>query len=365
VGERTLGDRRLVSPLLHLDAAAGSRASQATVDAIQAHLRLETELGIYPAEAVAAETIERLRGDLAELFGVPAAGVALVEGATAALDTLLTAWPLPAGAAVGMLPSEWGPNVDTFRARGLTPVELPADPSGLLALEAFEQLLRTAPPALAHVTQVPAHRGLRQPVETAAQLCRSFGVPLWVDAAQAVGQTEVATGADAVYGTSRKWLAGPRGVGFLAIDPANWATLTPPRTARFEGLPPVWMLESGDAHVAGRVGLANAVREYVDAGPAARHRRLSLAGDLTREVLGDVPGWQVVAGWGPITGLRAIAGQDPVSVRDRLLREDQILVTVSMPWRAAELTEPWLRVSAQADTTTNDLERLVQGLTNP
>jgi len=358
----TLG---VMSAVLHLDAAAGSRASQATADAVQAHLRLETELGIYPAEAEAAGTIERLRGDLAELFGVPADGVALVEGATAALDTLLTAWPLPAGASVGVLPSEWGPNVDTFRARGLTPAELPADPNGLLGLEAFEQLLRTAPPTLVHLTQVPAHRGLRQPAATAAQLCRSFGVPLWVDAAQAVGQTEVATAADAVYGTSRKWLAGPRGVGFLAIDPANWAALRPPRTTRFEGLPRVRMLESGDAHVAGRVGLANAVREYVDAGPAARHRQLALVGDLTRDILGDVPGWQVVSGTGPITALLATAGQDPVAVRDRLLCEHQILVTVSMPWRAAELTEPWLRVSPQADTTTNDLERLVKGLTNP
>jgi pyridoxal 5-phosphate dependent beta-lyase len=43
------------------------------------------------------------------------------------------------------------------------------------------------------------------------------GVPLWVDAAQALGHVDTARGADAVYATSRKWLTGPRGVGLLAV----------------------------------------------------------------------------------------------------------------------------------------------------
>ena len=352
-----------MSPLLHFDAAAGSRASRATLGAIEAHLEREIELGIYPAEAAAADTIERLRSDLAAMIGVPPDGVALVESATAALDTLLTAWPLPAGAAMGVLPSEWGPNVDTFRARGLTPVELPADPSGLLDLEALERLLGSDPPAMVHLAQVPAHRGLRQPVEAAVQLCRAVGVPLWVDAAQAVGQTEVATGADAIYGTSRKWLAGPRGVGFLAVDPQHWAALRAPRTLRFEGLPPVRMLESGDAHVAGRVGLAQAVRAYVESGPASIHARLDEIGALTRASLADVPGWQVLPGSGPITALRPTNGQDAAATRDRLLREHRILVTASQTWRAAELTEPWLRVSPHVDVTEDDLLRLARGLT--
>ena len=41
------------------------------------------------------------------------------------------------------------------------------------------------------------------------QLCRAAGVPLVLDAAQSLGHVDTDLGADVVYGTSRKWLAGP------------------------------------------------------------------------------------------------------------------------------------------------------------
>jgi len=350
-----------VSPLLHLDAAAGSRASEATLEAVTEHLRLELELGIYPAEAAAGPVLEGLHTDLGDLLGVPGEGIALVEGATAALDALLRAWPLPTGARVGVLPSEWGPNLDTFRQRGLVPVELVVDDGGLVDLEALPARLGLLD--LLHLVQVPAHRGLVQPVAAAARLARDHGVPLWVDAAQAIGQTAVDTAADAVYGTGRKWLRGPRGVGFLGVDPRNWALLRPPRTQRFAGLPVVRMLESGDAHAAGRVGLAAAVRAYVEAGPASVHEQLDELGQVTRTVLDDLTDWEVLPGTGPITALRPTAGQDPFAVKDALLRDHDMLVTASHRWRSPELTEPLLRVSPHLEVSDVELIELKQALT--
>ncbi len=47
-------------------------------------------------------------------------------------------------------------------------------------------------------------------------MCRALGVPLVVDAAQALRAPRLrGIGADAVYSSSRKWTAGPRGVGML------------------------------------------------------------------------------------------------------------------------------------------------------
>ena len=77
------------------------------------------------------------------------------------------------------------------------------------------------PPAAVHLTQVTSHRALVQPAAAAAAICRAAGVPLWVDAAQALGHVDTAWGADAIYGTSRKWLTGPRGVGVLGVA-AQW-----------------------------------------------------------------------------------------------------------------------------------------------
>ena len=78
---------------------------------------------------------------------------------------------------------------------------------------------------MVHLTQVTSHRGLVQPVAEAAALCRAAGVPLWVDAAQALGHVDTACGADAIYATSRKWLTGPRGVGVIGVAEPWWDRL--------------------------------------------------------------------------------------------------------------------------------------------
>ena len=63
-----------------------------------------------------------------------------------------------------------------------------------------------------------------------AQLCRELGLPLVVDAAQALGQVDCAVDADVTYSSSRKWIAGPRGVGLLAVRRDLMERL-PPRLA--------------------------------------------------------------------------------------------------------------------------------------
>jgi len=70
--------------------------------------------------------------------------------------------------------------------------------SSAATLAALEQLLAASPPAVVHLDQVTSHRPLVQPVAAAAALCHAAGVPLWVDAAQAMGHVDTACGADAL-----------------------------------------------------------------------------------------------------------------------------------------------------------------------
>ena len=124
-----------------------------------------------------------------------------------------------------------------------------------------------------HLTQVTSHRALVQPVAEAAALCRAAEVPLWVDAAQALGHVDTACGADAIYATSRKWLTGPRGVGLAGVAERWWDRLQVSvadmvAVQQPAGSSPLWLVEAGEANVAAWVGLCTAVREYVQAGPA-------------------------------------------------------------------------------------------------
>ncbi len=365
---RQWGEARPPSTLLHLDHAAVGRSSQATLDAVSTHARLEAEAGGYVAEQRAQPCLDALRADVAGLLGTDPDGVAFLESGTAALQALVDAWPLPEGARVAVAPAEWGPDLEILEHRGLRAETLDVDSLGVVDLAALEARLRDSPPELLLVDQVAAHRGLVQPAEAMVALGRAFGVPVWVDAAQAVGQLPVAA-ADAVFGTSRKWLTGPRGVGMLAIAAQHRDTLRLRRAAKYPDRPPVRHLESEEAHVAGRVGLAVAVRECLDLGIEQISRRLVEVGRLTREAVESVDGWEVLhpeAPAGAITALVATAGQDVAATRQRLLDQHAIVTSICHPWRAPREvphgTGPWLRLSPHVDLTGADLDRLCEAL---
>jgi hercynylcysteine S-oxide lyase len=364
-------DRRPVPRGIHLDTAAAGRCSMATLAAMAAHAELEATAGAYVAQAEAEPVLERGRADLAGLLGVPAAGVAFTESASAARAVLLSAWPLRAGDTVAILPSEWGPNMSAFADRGLELTELPAEADGTLSFSGLRDLLAARPPAVVHLTQVASHRGLVQPVAAAAELCRAAGVPLWVDAAQSIGHADTACGADAVYATSRKWLAGPRGVGLLAIADRWWdrlRTTSNPlaRASMPTGSSPVRLLESAEATIAGRAGLSAAVREHLEDGPARVRERLAAVGLLTRQVLAGLPGWAVdgfAEAPSAITALRPTAGQDLHAVQAGLLAGHGILTTTASPLRAPrQMTGPVLRISPHVDCTIGDLTALREAL---
>src|SRR5262249_20413687 len=232
----------------------------------------EATVGAYVAQAEVQPVLDAGRAGLGRLLGVRPEGIAFVESASAALETLLVSWPLQPGDTVAVLPSEWGPNLAPFGHHGLRLAGLAAHGDGTVDLDQLKAFLAASPPAFVHLTQVASHRCLIQPVAEAAALCRAAGVPLWVDAAQALGHVDTACGADVLYATSRKWLAGPRGVGLLAVSDRWWDTLqvrtsplaggsAPPRT------PPLRLLESHEANVPGRGRPGTAGRPAPDRGP--------------------------------------------------------------------------------------------------
>jgi hercynylcysteine S-oxide lyase len=403
---------------VHLDTAAAGRSSLATLAAAAAHAEREAMTGAYVAATDAAPVLAAGRAELARLLGVPAAGLAFVPNAEAALEALLLAWPFSEGDTVAVVRSEWGPNLHAFGVRGLRVTEIATTDDGTVDLAGLESMLASAPPALVHLTQVASHRPLVQPVAAVAALCRAAGVPLWVDAAQALGHVDTACGADAIYSTSRKWLTGPRGVGLIGVTERWWSQLSISASplmanARPADSSPLWLLEAGEANVAAWIGLCTAVQEYVQAGPPRIWQRLAEVGQQTRQALTDLPGWTIAAPAAPtsgrsprlttpgtrlpassgaaatpalaptspsaasasasaspsaapaessasaITALRATNGQDITATRTRLLEEYGIVTTAAVVARAPrDMTEPLLRISPHVDCTPEDLARL-------
>lgn len=351
---------------IHLDSAACSRQSIAAIDAATQHARHEAEVGGYVAAEAATPALDAGRAAIGALTGLHGSDVVYTTGANHALDLLLTSWR--GERTVACLPGEYGPNLAILAANGFVVRALPADGDGRLDVDAAARQLADERPALVHLTALASHRGIAQPTAALATVCADLGLPLIIDAAQAFGHLDCAVAPAAIYSSSRKWIAGPRGVGFLAIRP-DFAERLAPRLP-----PPEWnlplsvtaRLEHGETNLAGRVGYSVALGEHLAAGPQAVRARLAEVGRLTREALAGVRGWRVVEPVEEptaITTLEPTGGTDPQKVRAWLIREHAIVTTYAETARAPfEITTPVLRASPHIDGTPEDLERFADAL---
>jgi pyridoxal 5-phosphate dependent beta-lyase len=337
---------------VHVDSAACSRQSFAVIDAAASHARHEAEVGGYVAAEAAAPVLDAGRAAVGVLTGMAAADVTFTTGSGHSLDLLLAGWP--GERTVACLPGEYGPNLVIMAANGFEVRHLPVDTSGRLAVDEAATALAADPPALVHLTALGSHRGIAQPLAELAAACRRVGVPLVVDAAQALGHLDCAVGADAIYSSSRKWLAGPRGVGVLAVRPGLLPDEALGRLAHVE------------ANIAARVAFSVAVGEHLSAGPEHVRARLAAVGRTTRDALADVPGWRVVEPADEptaITTLESVDGLDPHRVRSWLIAERGVVTTAIGIERAPlELRVPALRVSPHVDVSEDDLVVLTESL---
>ncbi|WIM86452.1 ergothioneine biosynthesis PLP-dependent enzyme EgtE [Candidatus Mycobacterium wuenschmannii] len=352
---------------LHLDSAACSRQSLAALEAAARHARHEAEVGGYVAAEAAAPVLDAGRSAVAALTGIADAQVVFTTGSQHALDLLLSSWPA-GGRTLACLPGEYGPNLALIAVHGFDRRTLPVDADGRVALHEAAIGLAADPPDLVHLTVVASHRGIVQPLAEIAQLCGDLGIPLIVDAAQALGHVDCAVGADAVYASSRKWTAGPRGVGALAVRPTLMQRLHPrlPPNEWVGPLSNAERLELGEANIAARVGFSVALGEHLAAGPAAVCARLAEVGRVSRSALAGVPGWRVVEPLdepSAITTLAPVDGADPTKVRAWLIAERRIVTTAVVIERAPyELQAPVLRISPHVDASADDLNTLVAAL---
>jgi pyridoxal 5-phosphate dependent beta-lyase len=346
-------NERFPTDRTHLDAAAAGRVSSAVLELETQHLREEAIRGAYVAEALAADTIDAGRAALGSLVGLGGGDTFYSDGAGTAFAVLLHAWPLPPGSRIGTITGEYGGNARFLRDRaalkGWELVQLPVDDLGRLLEVPADLDLVTFPHVL-------SQRGIAQPVE----LALASGVPLVLDVAQSAGQTEVPPGAAAYVGTSRKWLCGPRGVGWGCVAPEWQSRLADPPTlgpAHHSGR--FAQYDSPEPHVAGRVGLAHAARTW----SPALLPVVQAAASAARVLLEGAGGWHVIEPVDEPTGITTLWHEtaDPFAVRAALV-DRGFVVSVVPTSRADDLTRPVLRVSTAAWVTPGDVGTLSDAL---
>jgi len=220
---------------VHMNNAGAGLMPQSVLQAVTEHLQLEAQIGGYEAADAREAQIAAAYEEVGKLLGCAAANIAMVENATVAYQQALSAIPFERGDVILTSRNDYISNQIMFlslaKRFGVEVVRAPDAPEGGVDVAALPALLRKHRPVLVAITHVPTNSGLVQPVEAIGALCREAGVWYLVDGCQSTGQLALDVsriGCDFFSATSRKFLRGPRGAGFLYVsDRALRAGLEP------------------------------------------------------------------------------------------------------------------------------------------
>jgi selenocysteine lyase/cysteine desulfurase len=372
--------------LVHLNNAGAALVPQPVRDAIADHLDLEETLGGYEAADAQAGPIQQTYAAVGRLLGAEARNIAMVQNSTVAFAQAVSAFDLGPGDVILTTMADYASNqimyLSLARRRGVEIVRAPDAPEGGVDPAAVRKLVSSRRPALVALTWVPTNSGLVQPAEAVGEICREAGVPYLIDGCQAVGQMPVDVGqlhCDYFSAATRKFLRGPRGLGFLYVSDralkagayplmvdmhgATWA-----EADRFELTPDARRFETWEFAYALVLGLGAAANYALEVGlDSARDRARQLAVHA-RKRLADVPGVRVLDRGPELCAIvtASVAGWDTAEIKLRLRargintsspqREDAV---IDMDKKGASSA---LRISPHYYNTTEEIDAAVEAL---
>lgn len=346
--ERVRAETPGVEHVTHFNNAGSALMPRPVLDAVVGHLELEAQIGGYEAAEENSEAVQRTYDAIAELLNCQREEIALMESATRAWDMAFYSIPFAPGDRILTAQAEYESNYVAFlQVQRRTGVEIgivPDDEYGQLDAEALASMVDDRTKLIA-VTHVPTNGGLVNPAAAIGRVAREAGVPYLLDACQSVGQMPIDVqeiGCTMLSVTSRKFLRGPRGVGFLYIDLETARQLEPiivdGRAAkwvapdRYEMRNDASRFEEFESSVASRVGLGVAVDYAMELGVADTYERVLALSSMLRDGLEAIPGVEVRDLGRERCGIVTFTldGVEAQAIK-AALREQRINVSVSSP----------------------------------
>jgi selenocysteine lyase/cysteine desulfurase len=210
---------------VHLNNAGAALMPAPVVKAIEQHIKLETAMGGYEAADAASAEIDEAYASLASLVNGRPRNIAVVENATVAIAQALSAFDFVPGDVILTTRCDYISNqlmyLSLARRCGVRLVRADDLPEGGVDPESVRALIAKERPKVVVLTWVPTNSGLVQAAAAVGTVCANAEVPYVVDACQAVGQLPIDAAelkCDFLAATARKFLRGPRGIGFLYVS---------------------------------------------------------------------------------------------------------------------------------------------------
>ena len=380
--QAVIGDLAAEAGLAHLDNAGAALMPRCVLDTQIEHLRLEAACGGYESARRREAEIEAVYASVARLINCEASEIAIVENASVGWMMAFYSIAFEAGDRILTAEAEYASNYLAYlqlsRQRGVVVDTVPSTADGETDVAALEAMIDDRV-KLISITHVPTNGGLVNPVEEIGAVARKHGILYLVDACQSAGQIPLDVNqiqCDMLSATGRKFLRGPRGVGFLYVRNEVVQQLHPPvvdlfsatwvEVDRYELRPDARRFENWENNYAAKLGLGRAIEYALDIGIENIEAEVVRLAQKLREMLAAIPAVTVhdigKRRCGIVTF--SIAGVDAETVETRL-REHNINVSISSPLSTlVDATRRQLpdlvRSSVHYYNQDSELERLVE-----
>ena len=366
----------------HFNHAGSSLSPQPVLDAVIGHLTLEATIGGYEAAAAASDRLDAVYASIARLLNAAPDEIALVENATRGWDMAVYAIPFEPGDRVLTTQAEYASNLVALlqiaRHQGVTVEVVPNDASGQISLDAFSTAM-DRPVKAVFIAHMPTNGGLIQPAAEIGATIRERQPNAWyvLDACQTAGQVPLDVErlqCDVLSATSRKYLRGPRGAGFVYVRRSRIESMEPPlldlhaadliSATDYAIRPDARRFENWESYVAGRLGLGAAVDYALDLGLDAIRDRVQRQANLLRTRLTAIDGVTIhdagLAQGGIVTFSRD--GIEAEEIKEALAGE-KVNVSLSNIYRTyldpeQDALGRYVRASVHYVTTDEEIDRL-------
>lgn len=209
----------------HLNSAGSSLPPASVIDAIHNYLKLESITGGYETSAMKAQEIEGFYTSLAELLNCESHNIAHASSATEAYSKALSSIPFKKDDVILTTDFDYASNQIAFlflqKKHGVKVIRAANTSKGGVDVDSVKALIKKYDPKLVAVTHVPTNTGLVQSVEAIGKICHKKEILYLVDACQSAGQLPLDVEkirCDFLSATFRKFMRGPRGIGFLYVS---------------------------------------------------------------------------------------------------------------------------------------------------
>lgn len=297
---------------IHLNNAGASFPTKYVVEAMQTYIAEEAFYGGYEMEAARMSDFMEFYEAYAKLLNCAAYNIAFSHSASDGYGKALSSIPFERGDVILTTDDDYVSNHFAFiflkKRYGIEIIRAEKFSDGGVAPDSMKKLMEKHRPKLVAVAHVPTNSGLIQAVGEIGKMCREKETLYLVDACQSVGQMPVdvqAIGCDFLSATTRKWMRGPRGAGFLYVSDRvlemGLEPVFPDFTVGHWTGPEEYKLERSartfeywERNWALVLGATEAAKYAMNQGLENIQNRVVEIATHTRNRLGDVPGWKIL-----------------------------------------------------------------------